>query len=364
VIKRIFACFMALTMLLSFASCKKEEQIDYAVKYNNTKITESMYQYLYASIKQFYLDTYKDIKDNDAGWAAMVTEDMTYAEYVDSKIKDTIKVFAISAELYDTYGYTINNEGRNIIASEMDSAVEYFGGEDKLKEDLESRFGMTLEDLRKVHEIQYKYERLLYDSGKFQADDSSREDYYKENYILLKIIYVGTKIGYKTDEDGKLILNGNKYESYEYSAEEKAEKIAFVDGVQKKLESGELSFDDAYTDGKINEFETLNYPNGIYFGRDNYMATGLIEIAEKGFTMEVGDIARLSDENGEFIICRYELGASAYDSGEDYTQFADMDELCSKYLFDKRMNELMPKTECDEELINKYSVTNVDSVSY
>lgn len=363
-IKRIFACLVALTLLLAAASCKKEESVDYVIKYNNTKITEGMYNYLYASLKHFYLDTYKDIKDSADGWAAKVTDDMSYAEYVDGKIRDTIKVFAISAELYDTYGYVISAEGRDIIAEEIDGAVEYFGGEEKLKEELNGRFGMTVEDLRKVHEIQYKYERLLYDTGKFKADDSAKETYYKDNYILLKIIYIGTKIGYKTDEDGKLILNGNKYESYEYSAEEKAERVAFADGVESKIRAGELSFDDAYTDEKINEFETVNYPNGIYFGRENYLSTGLIDIAEKGFSMEIGGVARLSDENGEFIICRYELGASAYDSGEDYAQFSDMEELCSKSLFDKRMNELMPKAECDQAVIDKYSVTNVVAVSY
>lgn len=363
-IKRILVCLLVLAMLLPVSACKNDEEISYAVKYNNTGITEGMYEYMYASLKRFYLDTYDDIRDNADAWAEKVTEDQTYAEYVDSKIRETISVFVISAELYDSYGYSINSEGRALISEEVQSAVDYFGGEEKLTESLEENFGMTGEDLRKVYEIQYKYERMLYDSGMVQADDVARDEYYNEKYIRIKLIYIGTKNGYKTDDEGNLIINGNSYEMYELSAEEKADKIALADDILSRVERGELTFDDAYADTDVNEFDVSGYPNGLYFGRDNYADTGLIEVAETAFDMEVGDVGRVSDENGEFLICRYELIDGAYDSAEDYSQFADLDELCAKYKFDKRMQELLSGIELDEEISDKYSVTNVSPVSY
>ena len=363
-IKRLLLCLLAFTMLLPASSCEKKGEVDYAVKYNNTKITEGMYEYMYASLKRFYLDTYDDIRDNAEAWAEMVSEDQTYAEYVDCKIRETIKVFVISAELYDSYGYTINSEGRALISEEEQSAIDYFGGEEKLTEALEKNFGMTGEELRKVYEIQYKYERMLYDSGMVQADDASREEYYNEKYVRIKLIYIGTKNGYKTDEEGNLIINGSGYEMYELSDEEKAEKIALADDILSRVESGELTFDDAYADASVNEFDISGYPNGLYFGRDNYADTGLIDVAQTAFDMEIGDVGRVSDENGEFLICRYELIDSAYDSAEDYSQFSDLDELCAKYKFDKRMQELLPGIEYNEEIAEKYSVTNVTPVSY
>lgn len=363
-IKRILLCLLAFTMLLPMTSCKKDEEPAYAVRYNNTGITEGMYEYMYASLKRFYLDTYDDIRDNAQAWAENVTEDQTYAEYVDSKIRETIKVFVISAELYDSYGYSVGSEGQTMISTEFQSAVDYFGGEEKLSEALNENFGMTGEELRRVYEIQYKYERMLYDSGMVQADEASREEYYKEKYIRIKLIYIGTRIGYKTDEDGNIVIGGTGYETYELSEAEKAEKIAKADGIFARLEDGTLAFDDAYEDESINEFDITAYPNGLYFGRDNYAATGLLEVAETAFASQIGELKRVSDENGEFLICRYELPESAYDTPEDYTQFSDLDELCAKYKFDQRMQDLLPGAETDRTLDEKYSVTNVSPVSY
>ncbi len=363
-IKRIFYCLLALTMLLPVSSCKKDEQPTYAVKYDNTMITEGMYEYMYASLKRFYLDTYDDIRDNAQAWAQNVTEDQTYAEYVDEKIRQTIKVFVISAELYDSYGYSVGNDGRTMISTEFQGAVDYFGGEEKLSEALTENFGMTGEELRRVYEMQYKYERMLYDSGMVQADDASREEYYKEKYVRIKLIYIGTRIGYKTDKDGNVIIGTTGYETYELSEAEKAEKIAKADDVFARLKDGTLAFDDTYEDEKVNEFDVAVYPNGLYFGKDNYADTGLIEVAETAFASQIGEISRVSDENGEFLICRYELTDKAYDSPEDYTQFPDIDELCAKYKFDKRMQDLLPGVEIDETICAKYSVTNVSPVSY
>ena len=314
-------------------------------------------------LKRFYLDTYDDIRDNADAWAQKVNDEYTYAEYVDMKIRETVNVYVISAELYDSYGYSISDEGWELINDEYQSALEYFGGEEKLAQALEEDFGMTTDDLRKVYEIQYKYERVLYDSGIVQVNDADREKYYEEKYICAKIIFIGTKVGYKQDDEGNYIINGSGYETYELTDEQKAEKISVADGVQAKIEGGELSCDDVYTDEDVNEFDASNYPDGIFFGRDNYPQTGLISVAEAAFALEVGGVARVSDENGEFIICRCELPDKAYE-GTSYAQFSDMDELCAKNKFDQRMQELMSGVEADSDIIDKYSVTNVSPVSY
>jgi hypothetical protein len=204
----------------------------------------------------------------------------------------------------------------------------------------------------------------MYDSGIVQVEDADRDRFYEERYIRAGIIYIGTKLGYKKDEDGKLILNGSSFETYELSAEQKAAKKALADDVQAKIKSGELSFEDAYKDEDINEFDIANYPNGIYFGRDNYTKTNLTHVAEAAFAIEIGEVTRVSDENGEFIIYRQELPEKAYDSAEDYIQFSDLDELCARNKFDERMKELSRGVETNEAVIEKYSVMDISPVSY
>ncbi len=356
--KRLFVIFFALLML--FCSCGS----DTVMEYESTRLSEGMYHYLFASMKQYYLDTYSDIEDTEQFWSGEALDGRTYAEYIDAQINEAIRDFVISSAMFDAAGNKIDAEGKEQIEAFYQDAVTLFGGEKALATAL-SRMDLDADGLREAYALQYKYERMLYDSGIAQADDQIREEYYQSKYTCVKIIYIASEQGYVTDGDGdRVIGTDGYYQMYALSEQEKAAKVEAADRIEAALDADPARFESLYTDPTVNELDVAYYPNGLYLCADTPNAAGLPAVEDAAFHMEIGEHRRVSDESGIYFVLRCPLPDKAYDDDIDYIQFTDMDEMCARYRFRELMDERLPALRIDEKKIANYSVISVDAVSY
>lgn len=359
-VKRICALSLCVCFIFSLCACSRVNVLEYG----NTGITEGMYKYLFASLKQYYIDTYSDIEDNGQFWQETAIGDKTYAEYIDTQINETIRDFVISAELFDSYGNKVDDAALEQIDAIYQDAVSTFGSEKALSQAL-STMGLDTEELKEAYTLQYKYERMLYDSGIAQADDEAREKFYKEKYACVKVIYIPTAQGYSTDEDGERIVGDDGYyKMYTLTEKEREAKLTLADGIEARLNSGEADFESLYTDPAVNELDVTYYPNGIYICADSLYETGLVAVADVAFKTQIGELSRTRDESGEYLVYRCELPDKAYDDDTDYVQFATMDELCARYKFTELMEERDAAVVRNTEVLSGYSVVNVTPVKY
>lgn len=359
-VKRLCALVLCACITLGLCACSR----DNVLEYGNTGITEGMYHYLFASLKQYYIDTYSDIEDNTEFWQGTAIGEQTYAEYIDAQINETIRDFVISAELFDSYGNTVDDAALEQIDAIYQDAVSTFGSEKALSAAL-STMDLDTDGLKEAYTLQYKYERMLYDSGIAQADDEAREKFYKEKYACVKVIYIPTAQGYSTDEDGERIVGDDGYyKMYTLTEEQREAKLALADSLEERLSAGEADFESLYTDPAVNELDITYYPNGIYICADSLYETGLVAVADVAFKTEIGGFTRTRDDSGEYLVYRCELPDKAYDDDTDYVQFASMDELCARYKFTSLMDERESAVVRDTEVLAGYSVVSVTPVKY
>ncbi|MCI8331746.1 MAG: hypothetical protein HFE78_02865 [Clostridiales bacterium] len=359
-IRKIGAYMVILSMLLCcFVGCGKQDTV---LQYEDIQLTEGMYHYLFASLKNYYLTTFTDIADDEDGWNQPLSDTQTYAEYVDQQIKETIYQMVIGAALFDQNGYQVTKEGEEQIQDLLDELIEAFGGRGALNADL-SRMGLDDAVLKKVFTLQYKYEQVLYDSDLLPVTDKVREAYYNEKYACLKFIYIHLVKDYEYDEDGnkKIAENGN-YVMRNMTEQEKQAKNEKVTKLAEQLKENPERFDEWYQ--SENEMDVTYYPNGFYFNKDSLYKLQLDAVADVAFSLDEGDITTVFDQTGAYIVKRCSLAERAYEDGTDSVQFAELDTDCRNDLFIRTAEGQYDQIEIKEDVIGQLSVVNVQAVAY
>mgnify|MGYP004518463743 FL=1 len=359
--KKLTAVLAAIAVLcMLFSSCSGAA----VMSYGKTKLTYGQYKYLFASLKNFYLETYSDIKDSNSFWDKEAEGGQTYGEFIDGEIKATIRDFVISAGVFDKLGYTVGDEAKEKIKADVDDAVELFGGRSYLSAAL-SELGLDEGELEEVYTIQYKYESLLYEHGISAGDDSDIEAYYNDKYVCGKVIYISTKYAYVTDENGqRQVGDDGYYKMRALTDDEKRIKDRTADDAEKRLGDNSDAFDEMYTDSSLNDLDVSFYPRGMYFCSDEPYASGLNAVSDAIFALDEGEWTRTEDENGVYFVKRETLPEKAYDDAGDYIQFSDIKELCARSRFREVMDGYSDGLQTDEEKISDLSVKNVEAVKY
>ena len=359
-IKKISVYMVMLSILLCFfCGCGKKDTV---LQYEGIRLTEGMYHYLFASLKNYYLTTFTDIADNEDGWNQPLNDTQTYAEFVDEQITETIYQIVIAASMFDQNGYKISKEGEDQIQALLDELVEAFGGRSALNADL-APMGLDDAELKKVLALQYKYEQVLYESDLLPVTDKVRETYYNEKYACLKFIYIHLVKDYEYDEKGnkKIADNGN-YVMRNMTEQEKLAKKEKVTKLTEQLKENPERFDEWYR--SENEMDVTYYPNGFYFNKDNLYKLQLEAVADVAFVLDEGEIMTVSDQTGAYIVKRCSLPERAYENSTDSVQFAEIDTDCKNDLFIRTAETLYEKIVINEERTTQFSVVNVQAVAY
>ncbi len=360
-LKKLCLCIAAVLLL---ASCSPDSVVGggkSVISFENMSISEGVYQYLFASIKSYYLSTYNDIKDSSDFWLSESPTGKTYESVINDEIRKAVVNTVVAAALFDKSGYTISDEDVATLDSTLDDVIESFGGRGALNREL-AKFGFDDRVLSEIYRIQYKYEYMLTQSSLASADDKTIEKYYNDSYVCVKFIFFDLQRNYKYDDNGgKIVGSDGNYESVPLTSAEKDEKIKKAKELYASL-SSDGDFDSEYNGQR--EFDTSFYPNGMYLCRDNYQSLGLDDLATEAFDMDAGEVRFVQNDACAYIVKRYELPEKAYESSVDSVQFIDLSDMCEAYYFQSVIDGYSESVIKDEEIINKYSVTNVSAVTY
>ena len=102
----------------------------------------------------------------------------------------------------------------------------------------------------------------------------------------------------------------------------------------------------------------------MYFCRDNYQSLGISTVALAAFDMKTDEIKLITDDNAAYIVKKCELPERAYENDSDSIQFTDLTNLCEAYRFQETIDVCAEDLIKNDEIINKYSVSNTSAVTF
>ncbi len=358
---KLTCMFLIVSIMLCSCGGKTVGKGESIMEYGNTAISEGAYKYLFASVKQYYIDSFSDIEDTSDYWQETSPNGKTYAEVIDGEVRKAVLAIVISAQLYDDSGYKLSDDDTQTITDTLDSVIEDFGGRSALNIAL-SDYELDDKSLEDIYKLQYKYEYMISESPLSKVDESYVEKYYNENYNNVKFIFFDTENDYVFDENGKKVVGSDgNYKSVKLNDEQKQEKIKKAEETYDKFLSG-ADFDSEYASQK--EFDSSFYPNGMYFCKDNYQALGISTVAIAAFDMKPGEIKLITDDNASYIVKKCELPERAYENDTDSVQFTDLVKMCEAYRFQDAIDALTGDVIKNDDIINKYSVSNTSAVKF
>lgn len=299
-IKKISALLLTLALALSLCSCSKGEDV---ISCNGASITDRMFSYTLSFYKSQYLYYYlnssgsssAEMKDVPELWSQTTasSEGKTLGEVLKQNVIDNEKTVVYFASRAKEMGISLTDSEIETVKSNIQKMRENFD-DDKAFEEYMATFNVTPEELEELtlqEALAQKVQQKLFSAGGlFEITSSDILDYYEQNYVSVKHIYINN-INY-TAENGKTVVLNDQ---------QKAEKNAKADAVMKNLENGE-SFESQMSESEDDIFESVG---------DKYTITkGDIPVPEyetAAFDMKEGEVRRLDTSSGIVIIKKYSL---------------------------------------------------------
>lgn len=275
-----------------------------------TKLVEQTAEY-YAYMQQSGYDVSFDY-DNASFWSQDWEADdgnTTYAEALEETVYLSVKQI-----LEAVYAYKEENGGKipEEVTSKVDEQIETLMKTENM-ENILAHFYADKEVVRKIFTFEQMtsdfYDELFSEGGRLEVLDADIKAEYLKEYVSIKHIFFDTQ--YSIDEDGNIT---------EITEDDRKEKTELAEQVYAKLQSGELSFDEAIEQYSEDDEE---YKSGYTFTEGTFVD----EIYFETLKLTEGQIGKLTTDYGIHIIMRTAVDASK------------IDDQTSSDIADKLMNE-------------------------
>ena len=353
----------------------------------------------------------------------------TYNDYFTAQILENTKTYLAALALFDEEGLKLPDEYVDEIDSEMERLLEEEAdGSKNAFNAILAPYGVNYKMLREAYIIEAKIAYLndhLFGEGGSKIAPTLLEDYYQENYVRFKQVFIYTyALVYETDEfendiyysvadptrisyDTKATQKKNDDDTV---ARDKNNDIIYVN------EKGEIAYDKAngervpkldadgnqltreYTKDELIEasdraqlifestqeknytlFDSLvesysedegmtEYKNGYYMTKDTeYEAP---EVLEELFDMNDGEIRMVHSEYGIHIVMKYALDEGGYSLAENKMFFRDSDgkytflETLKNQLLAEKLQPYKDRIEIDDGLIEGIDMKSVEANFY
>ena len=188
--KRYKLISLILSILLVFGvsvSCAKQRT---AMEYEGYRVTTNMYSYWLSQIKSGYVSS---SNDTEAYWNTQYSDGRTYAEKMREIVDFNVKVNLVCMSLFEKMGLKITAEEKNKIDTAIDDLLMSYGSRSELNSML-ANFGINVDILRDIYNVDLMaskvYDALYADGGARVIDDEKLDEFYKENYSRIDIIFV------------------------------------------------------------------------------------------------------------------------------------------------------------------------------
>lgn len=374
-LKRFFAVLLAVLMTsASLTSCSADTSAP-VMKYELTEVTENMYTYWTSVYKSYYLqllggedtETYLTSEitvQNDRG----ELEETTVADYLGARIREIIESNCISLYLFDYYKLELPSSVVSSVNEIVNAEIENVGGRKALNEAL-APIGLNVDSLREMYladeKISFVYDYLYGDTlvGTSGAEPISTERYnqfYEENYVCVRHIYIRTADKNIVDEEGNAVIDeeGNVVTA-ELTEEEAAAKLALCDDLMARLNAGE-------------DFKTLEAEYSEDAGRHT-LTEGYIlsrttalpdEFINAAFDMEIGELRRVDASYATHLMLRCELPDLIWNNTVYETMMGNFKDYVKSEVYAEKIAPMIAEITYDEDLMAKHTVINTPITIY
>lgn len=365
-LKRTLSFIIALIMALScLASCA--DRSPEVLTLEKHKVTEAMYGYWASRFKGNYMSAYNDVDNSDAFWNSEVQEGLTAAEYLDGLTLESVKTYLVCSLLFDKYRLAFEKDELQSIDNYISDLIkEYADGSKNVMNTVLGKYGINTKILKNVYLEEEKVAKVfnyLYgEGGEMALTEEDYEQFYKENFVHVQMIYVENISRYKTDANGNRITDDDGHFQIEpMTGEEKEKKDAVVNAVMDGLEAGE-DFNSLYE--KYSEL--TDYDNGHYYSTvtDYGGETVYYSIVAKVSGIDVGEVVSVESEMGTCIVQKLEMDSGAWKDEKNEDFFIGFEDSAQQYSFLELIKSYYEKIEINEEILEKYSVRNVAPASF
>jgi len=359
-IKITAVTLLCVISLLAFTSCGNKAKREVVFELKGTKIHRDVYEYWLSYYKSSYLDMFKDLDDTEESWKQEIDGTPVWKTVigdVDTKLKNML----CALYLFKQYDLSLSKATKEQIQEDIQAAIDYFGTKSEMNRILNKLHGFTANRLEDIYEMEEKVDTLrdyLYGkNGIERVTNAEIDKFYKENYSLIKLIYINNKYDLQYDEDGfaKVGADGNYiYKSTPLTKAEQEAKMKKAEQALARAKNGE-DFDELikeYSEVKNDYFRDT--PNGYYVVP--YEPNNPVPIVfNEAFDMEIGETRLV---HNEYIICviqRVPLREKAYNDSKDYVQFANLEYHCINEKFGKKLQKLFDEIKVNESVYNLYT---------
>lgn len=374
---RITAVLCSLVMILgctALFSCSADTSAP-VMKYELTEVTENMYTYWMSAYKSYYLKMLGG-EDTEAYLSSAFTvqndrgelEETTVGAYLGARIDEIIRSNCISLYLFNYYKLELPASTVSSVNEIVNAEIENAGGRKALNEAL-APIGLNADSLREMYladeKISYVYDYLYGDTlvGTTGAEPISTERYnefYEENYVCVRHIYIRTADKNIVDAEGNATLDaeGNVITA-ELTEEEAAAKLALCDDLEARLNAGEdfLSLENEYSEDAGRHTLT----DGYILSRTTALPDEFIDAA---FDMTVGEIRRVDASYATHIMLRCELPALGWNNPVYESLMGDFKEYVKSEVYAEKIAPMIEKITCDEDLMAKHTIVNTPITIY
>ena len=315
------------------------------MEYGGVKVDREMYSYWLSYFKKELMAEYKinGSRDTEDFWNSEFKDGVSYGEYFGQMADERIKAKIVAANMYDSFGQDLPDYAVEDINTYLVELIDFVGdGSKKTFEDIAAEYGTDYEAIKRVAVCDYKAEllfNLTYGADGSYITDEEKDEYYRENFSRVKVIFINTK-----DENlGQTELD------------EKNKMIEQLDLIFKGEVTSERfdSLMSVYSDDNASSY----YKNGFYLSAHSDYPVR--EVTATALSMEAGELKKIESDYGVHYILKLELDEKAYENDDNSDWFNSFIYDASLDIFDKTVKEKTDEVNVNEKEKCKVSFTKV-----
>lgn len=311
--KALCVCLAVLTFAPGLVSCSEKNgktAMEYVDPNNNVTSSVSQgFMSLWIAVQKNASAEYLAFVDSDEnGWSMVLDEKTgeTFSELYRRDCTLSLRNLLAAEYVHDyVYGIEFTDEQQKSVEQKINTVATSFGSEKALEEEMQ-KYGATVKDYERYLCLMLKQTTLFNsfygENGIRAVSEEDKMQYFKDKYAIVYHIYIDTRGVVK--DDGTVVS---------LTAEEKAQKAEYANGIYDSITSGEISFEEAlllYTEDSYASSNSMGY---FVTRGDKYPA----EFTDAALRLAVGDVTMAQTASGIHIIKRYEMDETLYSANDD-----------------------------------------------
>ncbi len=363
----IFICiFMTVIIAVGavlgiIAYVKKKNSV---VSYGSYMLSSGEANFFASRFKNYFLVSLgSEGYDTDWFWESESPEGKTYGTLLEEGYREYIASILVASSLFDRYA-KLERSDKEIIKEITENTLERFGSEEKFNE-AAAKYGFDYDDYKNAAEYLYKVNSAQtaifgQDGSKLSSFPEECDEFYRENYSRVSLMFLRDEEIIETDENGSMYLRP-------ITEEEKADRESYAKELRDAISNAENGTDGKRITPEMFEFYYRKSDSDMDMYRSYYFSeyaestsefmTEFPEIVEKALSMKTGEYAEVECSIGICFIYKEELDTNGY-TDKDNPFFSDFysDAVYPIY------SEMLSLYASDVEFSEKFESKNILSI--